>query len=83
MEKPERNWDLWVKIDCLELKKQGVVEELKKANLLPAFCMKLGDTIYASLFFSFPDLSTADIYRKVRIIKGRLYGKVVEFRVRP
>lgn len=82
MEK-EGKWDLWVKIECLEINKEGVVDALKKANLLPVFCMKLEDTIYASLFFSFPGLSEEEIFRKVRIIKLKLYGKVVEFKVRP
>ena len=67
--KTEKKWDLWIKIDCVELKEEEVVDVLNKINLLPNFCMKLKDTIYANLFFNFPDLSTEEIYRKLRIIK--------------
>ena len=76
-------WDLYVKLDCLDLEKEGVIDALKKVNLLPAFCMKLRDTLYANLFFSFPELSEAEIFRKARIIRDKLYGNVVEFQVRP
>jgi len=83
MEK-ERKWDLCVKIECLfSEEKKEVINNLKRVNLFPAFCFKLEDTIYANLFFSFPALSEAEIFRKARIIKNKLYGKVVEFHVRP
>jgi len=81
MEESEK-WDLYVKINILGIEKKEIIDTLKKINMIPNHC-KIWDSIFANLFFSFPDSSEIELYKKARAIGSMLYGTIIEIKIRP